>query len=108
MTNPTPPVPPQGPPAIPQDYVISIALSVAQINYVLGCLGQRPHVEVQQLIDSIRGQGDMALAAAGYGPNAKPPGTPPAPLSEDPPGSNSPDKAADSKDPPRKTGARRH
>ena len=91
MTEPTPPAP-QGGPAIPLDFVIPIALSVAQINYILSCLNMRPYHEVKDLINSVQGQGDMALASAGYGPNAKhgaapPPQDPPAddPPSQDPP-----------------------
>lgn len=38
--------------------VLNISLTVAEVNYVLGSLAQRPFVEVSTLIAKIKEQGD--------------------------------------------------
>lgn len=45
--------------------VLSLELTVAEINVVLRCLGKHPFEEVSVLIDKIRGQGEQQLAPVG-------------------------------------------
>lgn len=70
---------PAAPPAqagtndVDPNLVIAVALSVKQINQLLFYLGKQPLGECLDLFNSLKGQGDMALAAMKLGG-----GTPPA------------------------------
>jgi hypothetical protein len=90
-------VPPaQQPPAnandkdkIPDDLVLTLALSVKQINQLLFYLGKQPLAEVIDLFNSIQGQGNMAIQAMKLGGQLKngEAKEPPQEPSQDPPSS---------------------
>mgnify|MGYP003351437351 FL=1 len=40
---------------------ISLTLTVAQVNFIMAALGQRPYSEVSELIALIRSQGEAAI-----------------------------------------------
>ena len=43
---------------------VNLTLTVEEINYILGALGQRPFAEVQQLIFKIKQDAESQLATA--------------------------------------------
>jgi hypothetical protein len=47
---------------------VTLSLTVDEINYILGALGQRPFAEVQQLIFKIKQDAESQLATAPEAP----------------------------------------
>jgi len=43
---------------------VTLSLTVDEVNYILGALGQRPFAEVQQLIFKIKQDAESQLTAA--------------------------------------------
>lgn len=76
------------------DIVISLRLSVGQVNQVLEIIGTQPLGNVLGLYTSIRTQGDMALAAARSQQADPPPVPPKEPPPDPPPPESKPNRAA--------------
>jgi hypothetical protein len=47
-----------------KDFVITVRLTALQVNLILSKLGQCPFVEVAELINELKQQGDAAVEAA--------------------------------------------
>lgn len=62
-TMPAPRPAPNGAEAIDPKTTLHLSLSVDHINKILAALGDRPFKEVADVINAVKGQGDMALTA---------------------------------------------
>lgn len=85
---------PATPVLVDPNIVISLRLSVGQVNQILEIIGTQPLANVLNLYTSIRTQGDMALAAARSQQADPPPVPPKEPPPDPPPPENRPNRAA--------------